>query len=61
MTEFNCDTRSHGNFLYGRNNLCLLFYKDCIIIVIIELNEFTAHEQKVNFYLKGFIGWISGI
>jgi hypothetical protein len=33
MTEFKCDTRSHGNFLYGRNSLCLLFYTDCIIIV----------------------------
>jgi len=33
MTEFKCDTRSHKTLYTERNNLCLLFYTDCTIVV----------------------------
>ena len=33
MTEFKCDTRSHGNFLYGKKQSVFIVYTGCIIIV----------------------------
>jgi len=62
MTEFKCDTRSHGNFLDGKNSLCLLFYTDCIIIVgcikrrsTVMTCETTARRGASATLLKGVL------
>lgn len=39
MREFQCDTRSQGNFCKEKNSLCLLFYTAWIIIVVHEIGQ----------------------
>ena len=36
MTGLKCNTRSHGNFLYGKKQSVFSVFTDCIIIVGLE-------------------------